>query len=106
MRWSMQDDQDELQAVWVHLAGYGICQSFKRQSYIYSPDQPAHTLFLLERGQVTLQLPSDEGRVLTFEVVEPGQLFGHMALVPEAHYDTGAEASKPCEVQAINRSLV
>jgi CRP-like cAMP-binding protein len=84
----------------------GVPQSFRRHSSIYTPGQPAHTLYLLQAGQVSLQMLSSEGRVLTVKVVEPGQIFGHSALDGGDRYDTYAEALKPVRLVAVPRVAV
>lgn len=86
---------------WSELAAYGQQRSFARHSRIFGADQPADALFLLLKGEVRLPLRSHDGRALTVEVAAPGQLFGHMALVRHAHYDTDADAIRPVEAVAI-----
>jgi CRP-like cAMP-binding protein len=93
-------------AVWSALEHLGAQQSFRRHSSIYTPGQPAHTLYLLQSGQVSLQMLSSEGRVLTVKVVEPGQIFGHSILDGGERYDTYAEALKPVRLVAVPRATV
>ena len=94
------------QALWERLEPHGSAQSFRRHSYIYTPGQPAHALYLLVSGQVSLQMLSSGGRVLTIRVVEPGQIFGHSVLDSEPGYDTYAEALKPVRAIAVPRPAV
>ena len=89
---------------WKTLESYGSRHIFKKHSSIYVADQPAQTLFLLHSGQVSLQLRSSQGRALTLQVIEPGQLFGHMALVTSANYDSAAEVTRTSEVTALTQS--
>ncbi|GAB4434277.1 MAG: Crp/Fnr family transcriptional regulator [Chloroflexi bacterium OHK40] len=93
-------------SLWTTLEPLGEVQLFRRHSYIYTPGQPAHALYLLQSGQVSLQMLSTEGRVLTVKVVEPGQIFGHSALDGGERYDTYAEALKPARVVAVPRAAV
>jgi CRP-like cAMP-binding protein len=86
---------------WSELAAHGEPRSYARHSRIFAADQPADTLFLLHKGEVRLPLRAADGRALTVEVAAPGQLFGHMALVGQAHYDTDADAIRPVEAVAI-----
>ncbi len=94
------------QNLWEQLEPYGTTASFRRRSLIYSPDQPAQALYLLHKGQVSLQLISAGGRALTLEVIEAGQLFGHSALAGARTYDTFAEAVKPTHTIAVGQSDV
>ncbi|NTU81761.1 MAG: Crp/Fnr family transcriptional regulator [Chloroflexales bacterium] len=95
--------QQRLTATFTHL---GTIQSFRRHSYVYTPGQPAHALYLLKSGQVNLQMHSPEGRVLTVKVVEPGQIFGHSALDGGDQYDTFAQALQPVRLFAVPRVIV
>jgi CRP-like cAMP-binding protein len=101
-----QGEETAQQALWTALEPHSAAQQFRRHSTIYTPTQPAHALYLLQAGQVSLQMVSAENRVLTVKVVEPGQIFGHSALDGGARYDTYAEALKPVRVLAVPRPAV
>ncbi|NJN18155.1 MAG: Crp/Fnr family transcriptional regulator [Oscillochloris sp.] len=81
-------------------------QGFRRHGYIYTPGMPSHALFLLVSGQVSLQMLSAGGRVLTLKVVDPGQIFGLSALDGAASYDSYAEALTPVRVVAVPKAAV
>lgn len=97
-------DESAQQTLAVTLGRLGTTQSLRRHSYVYTPGQPAHALYLLLSGQVSLQMHSSEGRVLTIKVAEPGQLFGHSALESGAHYDTYAQALQPVRLVVVPRA--
>ncbi|MFV9506112.1 MAG: Crp/Fnr family transcriptional regulator [Oscillochloridaceae bacterium umkhey_bin13] len=99
-------DESALSVLERTLAHLGEKQSFRRHSYIYTPSQPAHGLYLLRSGQVGLQMLSAEGRALTLKVVESGQLFGLSALDGGERYDTYAQALQPVKVTAVPRTAV
>ena len=100
--------EDELpqQRLAATLAALGTIQSFRRHSYVYTPGQPAHALYLLKDGQVSLELHSPEGRILTEKTVEPEQIFGHSALDGGAQYDTFAQALQPVRLVAVPKATV
>jgi CRP/FNR family transcriptional regulator, cyclic AMP receptor protein len=89
---------------WEQLAAGRELVKYPRGRIIYAPAQPAQEILLLAGGQVGLHLMSDEGRPLTLRVVEPGQLFGQVALADGETYDTFAEALAPISVYAIPRA--
>jgi CRP-like cAMP-binding protein len=97
-------DDTAQQTLAATLTRLGATQSFRRHSYIYTPNQPAYALYLLQSGQVSLQMHSNEGRVLTVKVVEPGQLFGLSALDSSALHDTFAQALQPVRLVAVPRA--
>lgn len=84
----------------------GSGQNFRRHSYVYTPNQPAHALYLLLSGQIGLQMLSNEGRILTIKVVEPGQIFGHSALDGGSSYETYAQALQAARVVAVARGAL
>lgn len=102
----MKQRPAQQEAIWEWLAPFASAQTFQRHSFIYTPTQPAQTLYLVESGQVSLQMLSTAGRVLTLWLVEPGQLFGHSVLAGSATYDTFAEATRSVRVLAISRERV
>lgn len=89
---------------WGQLAARRSATEYSRGALVYTPEQPADDLLLLGSGQVALHLISDEGRALTIRVVEPGQLFGQIALGEVGSYDTFAEALAPARVFRIPRA--
>lgn len=92
--------------LWEHLEPHGTLTSFRRHGFIYTPSQPAHALYLLRSGQVSLQMLSSTGRTLTLKVLEAGELFGHSVLTNSPTYDTFAEAIKNVRALAVPRSVV
>lgn len=92
--------------LWEQLMPRSIIAIFRRHSFIYTPSQPPRSLYLLQSGQISLQLLSSSGRVLTLKVIEPGQIFGHIVLTGSATYDTFAEAVKTsCVIEAPREAL-
>lgn len=89
---------------WGQLAARRSAIEYSRGALVYTPEQPADDLLLLGSGQVALHLISDEGRALTIRVVEPGQLFGQIAIGEVGSYDTFAEALAPVRVFRIPRA--
>ncbi|MGC8874237.1 MAG: Crp/Fnr family transcriptional regulator [Chloroflexia bacterium] len=59
---------------------------------IYSPEERAAALFILKTGRVRLYRISPEGKSLTLAIVEPGAVFGELALLGEGMHDSFAEA--------------
>jgi len=93
-------------ALWAALELLGTAQSFRRYSYIHTPTQPAYALYMLVSGQVSLQMLSLGGRVLTLRVIEPGQIFGHSVLDGDITYDTYAEALSPVRAVSVPRAAL
>jgi CRP/FNR family cyclic AMP-dependent transcriptional regulator len=92
--------------VWEQFARAREAESRQRGSLIYTPEQPAEHLILLSSGQVGLHLLSDEGRALTLRMIQPGQLFGQVALAEAGPYDTFAEALTPVKLYRVQRDAI
>lgn len=89
--------------VWEPLAEGRSTVAYPRGALVFTPEQPANDLLLLDSGQIGLHLISDEGRALTLRLVGPGQLLGQVALASAGHYDTFAEALTPVTLFRIPR---
>jgi CRP-like cAMP-binding protein len=92
--------------LWARLEAHGVQHVFRRNSYIFTPNQPAHALYLLHSGQVSLQLHSADDRLLTLRVIEPGEIFGHSTLAGMPTFDGFAESLKAVRATAVPREAV
>ncbi len=99
-----QQKEIESAGEWAALAEGREIESASRSVVLYRPEQPATDLLLLRSGQVALSLLSNEGRALTLRVVEPGQLFGHVAIEEDATYTTFAETLTPVRFSRVPRA--
>jgi CRP/FNR family cyclic AMP-dependent transcriptional regulator len=70
---------------------------------IYSPEEHGEVLFLLKKGRVRLFRLSPDGKALTTAIVEPGSVFGEMALLGQGMQDSFAEALENCVLYTLNR---
>jgi len=105
MRRKSYQDVDKVGA-WGRLVEGRDVESAARSTVLYTPEQPAQELLLLRVGQVALYLLSPEDRILTLRVVDPGQIFGHVAVADGGAYDTFAEAITPARFSRIPRDAV
>jgi CRP/FNR family cyclic AMP-dependent transcriptional regulator len=69
----------------------------------YTPGETGEALFLLKKGRVQIYRLSPEGKKLVIATLEPGRLFGEMALVGQGMHNTFAEAVEPCTLCAMSR---
>lgn len=69
----------------------------------YEPDDRGAQLFVLRQGNVRIYKLSLEGRGLTLLLLEPGAVFGEMALSEDWYHDSFAEAITDCVVGSIHR---
>lgn len=60
-----------------------LVMTFKKGEFIYFPDQPSKEVFLLEKGRVKIGSYSEEGKEIIKAILQPGEIFGELALVGE-----------------------
>jgi CRP/FNR family cyclic AMP-dependent transcriptional regulator len=70
---------------------------------IYSPDEHGEVLFLLKEGRVRLYRLSPDGKALTTAIIEPGSVFGEMALLGQGMQDSFAEALEDSTLYTLSR---
>jgi CRP-like cAMP-binding protein len=67
-------------------------KKFAKKEYIYFPEDAADSIFLLKQGRIKISRMTEEGRELILAILEPGEIFGELALVEESYRETLAEA--------------
>lgn len=72
----------------------------------YMPADEGEVLFILKGGRVQLYRMSPDGRKLIVALLEPGTIFGHMALVGQGLHDTYAQALDDCVICIWGREAV
>ena len=88
---------------WRRLFQDAVVERLPKGTGIYTPAQAADDLLLLADGSVGLHIVAPEGRTLMLRVVEPGQIFGHVAMADPGTYDTYAEAETPVRLYRVSR---
>jgi CRP/FNR family cyclic AMP-dependent transcriptional regulator len=78
-------------------------RAFPRRSTIYFPDEPGESVLLLTRGQVKIMALTPDGREMIFAFIEPGELFGELAVLDAAPRNEHAEAVEDSHALAIPR---
>jgi CRP/FNR family transcriptional regulator, cyclic AMP receptor protein len=80
--------------------------TYPTEHIFFMPDQNAEVLFILKKGRVQLYRISPDGRKLVVDVLYPGAIFGHMALVGQGMHHTYAQALDDCVICIWNRGEV
>ena len=70
---------------------------------VYLPGDPSDTLYLIIEGRVKLSYLNHDGRSLTLTVLQPGELFGELALAGLERRETKAEVLERASLWAIDR---
>jgi CRP-like cAMP-binding protein len=93
---------DELHALERHCRS----RTFPRGAPIYLPIDQADGVLLLVEGRVRISSYTDEGKQTILAFIEPGELFGELALIAPASRDEFAEAVVRSTVVLIPRTAL
>jgi CRP-like cAMP-binding protein len=74
------------------LEGRSLLRKFARHSPIYVPGDPAEGVVLLTQGRVRICDFTSDGKQVILAFIEPGELFGELALVDASPREERAEA--------------
>ncbi|MDZ4718218.1 MAG: Crp/Fnr family transcriptional regulator [Roseiflexaceae bacterium] len=88
------------------LSTHAPMQRVPEGTVFFSPEQTAEVLFMLKEGRVRLYHLSAEGKALTTAVLEPGTIFGEMAMLGQRLHQSYAEALDPCLLCLMSREDV
>lgn len=77
--------------------------SVKKKDLIYSSGDKAGTVYILKEGRIKITRFSDDGRELTVDILEPGDLFGELTVAGEQVRESSAAAMEDSYICAIKR---
>lgn len=78
-------------------------QEVKKRQPIYLPGDPSTTIYLLKKGRVKIAGSSPSGKEVTYEILEPGEIFGELDAMEGSPHDMMAEALDDVVICAIKR---
>lgn len=77
--------------------------NIKKKEFVYAAGDRADTLYILKEGRIKITHLSQEGRELTLDILEPGDIFGELTLAGESERETTAAAMEDSFICAIQR---
>lgn len=78
-------------------------QAVKKRQPLYLPGDPSSNVYLLKKGRVKIASTAPSGKEVTFEILEPGEIFGELEVLEDLPRETAAEAVDDTLVCAIRR---
>ncbi len=107
------DPQDLLKRVplFTHLQGAELTglskhlrrRAFHRGTVVFHREQAGDALYIIESGRVRIFLPTEGGEELTVDILDPGEVFGELALLDGRPRSATAEAFEDTVVYTISR---
>lgn len=58
-------------------------RTMPKEKYIYFPEEPSKVVFLLKEGRVKIGSYSDDGKEIIKAILQPGEVFGELAITGE-----------------------
>jgi len=77
--------------------------SVRKKGLIYSAGDTAGTVYILKEGRIRIIRYSEDGRELTVDILEPGDIFGELTVAGEEERETDAVAMEDSYICAIKR---
>ncbi|NOZ28165.1 MAG: Crp/Fnr family transcriptional regulator [Chloroflexi bacterium] len=84
----------------MHVIQTAYFKRVARGSFFFLQDDAASFLYVLVRGQVKLTQVTPEGHQTVLGFIEPGRMFGCIAVLSAMSYPVSAEAMEDCEALA------
>lgn len=78
-------------------------EEVKKRQPLYLPGDPSNNVYLLKRGRVKIANTDESGKEVTFEILEPGDIFGELEALEGTPRATAAEALDDALICAIPR---
>ncbi len=66
-------------------------EEVKKRQPLYLPGDPSSNVYLLKKGRVKIANTAPSGKEVTFEILEPGEVFGELEVLEDAPRSTSAE---------------
>jgi CRP/FNR family transcriptional regulator, cyclic AMP receptor protein len=76
---------------------------FTDRQVVFRRGEPGSSMMIVLEGRVRIGVTSAEGREVLLSIVEPGQLFGELALLDGQPRSADASALGPCRLLALDR---
>ncbi|HJQ31284.1 MAG TPA: Crp/Fnr family transcriptional regulator [Pyrinomonadaceae bacterium] len=64
----------------------------ERGEFVYTPGDPAETVYVLKQGRIKLSVLSESGKEFAIDIFQPGDIFGEFALADEETRSNMAQA--------------
>ncbi|MEK7761916.1 MAG: Crp/Fnr family transcriptional regulator [Nitrospirota bacterium] len=78
-------------------------EEVKKRQPLYLPGDPSSNVYLLKRGRVKIANTAPNGKEVTFDILEPGEVFGELDVLEDAPRSTSAETLDDAVICVIPR---
>lgn len=82
---------------------HAVMRKFKKRALVYSPTEPGQSVMVLAKGQIKIKDITPEGKETILTFIEPGEIFGELAILDDEPRQDYAEAVADSEVLVLTR---
>lgn len=75
----------------------------RKKDFVYAAGDVADTVYVVLEGRIKITRLTEDGRELTLDILEPGDIFGELALAGEEERETTAEALEDSTLCSMKR---
>jgi len=80
----------------------GLARTFKNNTFIFCEHEPGYELYIIQSGKVKITKIVENNEVM-LAVLQPGDIFGEMAILEDKPRNASAIADGDCVMLAVNR---
>lgn len=80
-----------------------LARTFRKREIVYFPHDPGESVLVMARGRIKIKAVSPDGRETIFAFMEPGEIFGELAILDGEPRNEYAEAVEESMVLAVPR---
>ena len=81
-------------------------RKFAKGSVIYLPSDQSDSVMLVVSGRIKLYHLTPDGKQALLGIIDPGELFGELAILADSQREEFAECMEPAHIVAIPRSVM
>jgi CRP-like cAMP-binding protein len=86
------------------LPAFSDHRTVRRNTIVYTPDDPSNYVYLLKSGSVRLYRLTEDGQEITLSFIKPGMIFGDGDVLNEAKYSHHAQTLGPSLICYVRRA--
>lgn len=92
--------EDDLRA----LASHTMARRFRKNTIIVSKGEESDAMYVVVSGRLRVYIDDDQGNEITIRLLEPGDVFGELALLSGTPRSANVMTTEDCEMSIISRT--
>lgn len=85
------------------LASHAVVNRFRKNTIVVSKGQESDAMYVVVSGRLRVYLDDEQGNEITIRLLEPGDVFGELALLSGAPRSANVMTIEDCELSIVSR---